>query len=121
MIKRLVPILKSTFSAFAAGIVMYYFLKLFDRSVWVKNLPFVGRFSVANLPFESFVLDTRYTFNLLVLTAVVALVGLLVYLTASFILKSQELHSLLSIIRRRQIAAPPKEPEPIAPPAGETP
>ena len=121
MIKSLVPILKSTFSAFAAGIVMYYFLKLFDRSVWVKNLPFVGRFSVANLPFESFVLDTRYTFNLFVLTAVVAFVGLLVYLTASFILKSQELHSLLSIIRRRQITAPPKEPEPIAPPAGETP
>jgi len=113
------PMAKTVFSSTLAGLVMYFLLKFFDRSVWVKRLSFLGK-GALDLPFESFVIDTRYTFNLLILTVAVAAVGALVFLTASFFLKSQELESLIRMVRRKKISSPPKEPEPITPSASET-
>lgn len=91
--KLLIPLFKSTFASFISGIVMFLALKFFDRWIWIKRPP-------ANLPFEKFVLDTRYTGNLLLLTVFVSLVGAGVYLTVSWLLKSEELKNFINLIRR---------------------
>ena len=76
---------------------MYFILKFFDRSVWIKRISFV---SAINLPFERFVLDTRYTLNLLILTFIVAAVGMAIYFGISYLAKSEELVLLFSTVRR---------------------
>jgi len=120
-IKTVLPVIKSVGSSLAAGAVMYFLLKVFDRSVWIKQLSFLGRLEgVRNIVFEKFVLDTRYTVNLLVLTVFVVLVGGVVYLGISFIFKSQELAYFLSLVRkilvrRRLSPIPAKETEPVVP------
>ncbi len=77
-VEFLAPLTQVGISAFASGAVMYTLLKILDRSAWDKNL-FLGRL-VPPVRWETFVLDTRYTLNLLTLTILVALVGLIVYL-----------------------------------------
>jgi len=120
------PFVKSFIASFMAGSMMFLILKIFDRSVWVKRLSFLGKIEATrNLPFEKFVLDTRYTANLLVLTALVTLVGVLVYIFVSALLKSQELGVFLNLIKRtfikREITPiPQKETETIAPTPTET-
>jgi putative peptidoglycan lipid II flippase len=117
---------KILLSSLTSGIVMYTFLKFFDRYVWLKRLSFLGKIEATkNLPFEKFVLDTRYTANLLILTAIVTLVGILVYIFISALLKSEELGVFLNLIKRtfvkRQIAPiPQKETETLAPTPTET-
>jgi hypothetical protein len=90
---------------------MFFVIKFFDRSVWVKRLSFVGNFD--SLDFERFVVDTRYTWNLLVLTAVTAILGGLVYLAMSFLLKSHELRDILALVKKRGFGIPKKEEESI--------
>lgn len=109
------PISKIVFSATASGLVMYFLLKLFDRSVWVKRLSFLSTndAQTALLRFQSFVLDTRYTANLLILTIIVALIGMGLYLILTHLLGSQELSNLVTILRRGKFAAPTKEGETI--------
>ncbi len=120
--KVLVPLLKSVLSALLSGATMYFLLKVFDRSVWVKRLSFLGKIEVTKqLPFEKFVLDTRYTVNLFILAVMVSLVGAIVYLAASIVLRSEQVWTFFNLVRRifikRQIAPiPEKEPEPVAPP-----
>jgi len=120
-LKTVVPILKSVVSSLGAGVVMYFLLKIFDRSVWIKQLSFLGRLEgVKNIVFEKFVLDTRYTANLLILTVFVVLIGAVVYLGLSLAFKSQELAYFLSLVRkillrRRLTPIPAKETEPVAP------
>jgi len=120
------PFIKSIVASTCAGMVMFFILKIFDRSVWVKRLSFLGKIEATrNLPFEKFVLDTRYTGNLLILTFIVGLVGVLFYIFISAILKSEELGVFLNIIRRtlikRQVSPiPQKETETIAPTPTET-
>jgi hypothetical protein len=105
---------------------MFFILKFFDRSVWVKRLSFLGKIELTrNLPFEKFVLDTRYTVNLLALTFIVGFVGVLVYVFISAILKSEELGVFLNLIRRtlikREVSPiPQKETETITPTPTET-
>jgi len=86
------PFLKIAFSALSAGGVMFFLLKIFDRSVWDKKLSFLGRFGLV-LPttFDRFVLDTRYTINLIYLTFLVTLIGGIVYLLLVWILKVEEI------------------------------
>ncbi|MEK7550606.1 MAG: murein biosynthesis integral membrane protein MurJ [Patescibacteria group bacterium] len=91
--KLLSPLFKSVFSSVVSGVVMYFMLKFFDRWVWIKNSP-------ANLPFERFVLDTRYAGNLLALTMLVILSGALAYFLTSYLLKSQELTNFLNLFKR---------------------
>jgi len=76
---------------------MYFILKFFDRSVWVKKLSFIAD---VNLPFENFVLDTRYAGNLLILTAIVGTLGIVVYLVLLYALKSKELQVFIDLIKR---------------------
>lgn len=95
------PSFKSGISSVVAGFVMFFLLKFFDRSVWIKRLSFLGFFgSPTNLPFESFVLDTRYTINLLILTISVSLVGLLVYVLICVLLRSEEVWYFIRVVKR---------------------
>ena len=101
MIRSLLPVLKSIFSATISGAVMYFVLKFFDRSVWVKRLSFLSNVDVVrNIHFEKFVLDTRYTVNLAILTFLVSTIGIGVYLIISLILKSKELKAFLGLLKR---------------------
>lgn len=115
------PVVKAALAALSSGVVMYFILKFFDRSVWVKRLSFIGKSEISkNIPFESFVLDTRFTVNLLVLTVGVSVIGLLVYLGISILLKSKEVWVFFNLLKRifakRKLAPiPAKEQEPITP------
>jgi putative peptidoglycan lipid II flippase len=125
-IKILIRALKIFISSLSCGVIMYVLLKFFDRSVWVKRLSFLSRIDATkNLPFEKFVLDTRYTVNLIILTAMVCLVGGLVYIVVSAILKSEELSVFINLLRRTFIKKeimpiPKKETETLAPTPTET-
>ena len=109
----------------ASSFVMYFFLKLFDRSVWVKQLSFLGKVDIAsNINFELFVLDTRYTINLLALTLFVMASGGLTYLLVLFLLQSKDLSNFFGILNRlslknKNIFVPQKEQEPMAPTASD--
>ena len=99
---------------------MFFILKIFDESVWIRRLSFLGKIDIGkSVPFQKFVLDTRYTVNLLILTSVVVLVGILVYFLISLIFKSGELKYFLKFIKKifvtRKIASiPEKASEPIS-------
>lgn len=96
----LLPFAKSILASVVAGGTMFFILKVFDRSAWVKRLSFLGKLDGRVVPFERFVLDTRYTVNLLILTVFVVLAGGLVYWLTSFLLRSKELGYFLSLTRR---------------------
>jgi len=89
------------FSAFGSGLLMFFLLKVLDRSAWDKNLSFL-RWVGLKLPtsFQSFVLDTRYTFNLILLTAFVAVIGILFYFLLAWLLKVEELSLLKKLIAK---------------------
>jgi len=120
------PFFKSLTASATSGLVMFFILKIFDRSVWVKRLSFLTQLeSTKNLPFEKFVLDTRYTVNLLILTGVVSLIGVVVYIITSAILRSDELGIFLNILKRTLVKRditpiPQKETETLAPTPTET-
>lgn len=117
----IVRIMKMIVATITASFVMYFFLKLFDRSVWIKQLSFLGQVDIANnIDFELFVLDTRYTGNLLILTLFVIASGGLSYLVTLFLLRSKDLSNFFGILKRlsqknKNILAPQKEQEPMAP------
>jgi peptidoglycan biosynthesis protein MviN/MurJ (putative lipid II flippase) len=119
--RLLVPGFKSLMSALVSGSVMFVLLKVFDRSVWVKRLSFVTNIeAIKNLPFESFVLDTRYTINLLILTASVSIIGMIVYLVVSILLRSREVWVFFGLlkrvfVKRKVTPIPAKEPETVSP------
>lgn len=92
-----IPVLKSLTAATTSGFLMFLILKFFDRSVWIKKLSFI---TATNLPFEKFVLDTRYTANLLILTAIVGIIGVTIYIVVLFLLKSKELQTFIGLIKR---------------------
>jgi putative peptidoglycan lipid II flippase len=115
------PIFKVAFASFSSGTIMFLVLKVFDRSVWVKRLSFLGKIeSTRYMAFERFVLDTRYTVNLLVLTLLVSVMGGLVYLGISLIIGSRQVWVFFDlvkriIVKRKMVPIPAKEPEPVAP------
>ncbi|MBU0570291.1 murein biosynthesis integral membrane protein MurJ [Patescibacteria group bacterium] len=119
--KALLPMSKSVLAALGSGITMYLMLKVFDRSVWVKRLSFLGKIeSTRTIHFEKFVLDTRYTANLLILTILVSLLGVLVYVGISILLRSQQIWTFFNLIKRiivRRKVSPisAKKQEPIVP------
>lgn len=113
----LVPTLKSAMFSLVASFLMYLTLKFFDRSNWVKQLSFVGSVVGKNLPFENFVLDTRYTFNLIILTFVVGFLGISVYLCLSYIFKSEELFAIIRLISRKRPALDEIKKEPVTSPS----
>jgi len=100
-IRKFVPVSKSLISSLISGSVMFFLLKIFDRSAWVKRLSFLGKIDVVeNINFERFVLDTRYTINLLILTLFVIAVGGIVYILVSWLLKSDELNYFVNFAKR---------------------
>lgn len=123
VVKQSLEVLKIIVSSVTSGFVMFFLLKFFDRSVWVKRLSFLGNLDGANIPFEKFVLDTRYTTNLLILTLVVVLLGGVVYIGISVLLKSKEVSFFFNLIKRfiqRRVGPiPAKEEEPVAPTTSE--
>jgi len=108
------PIIKSLTASFLAGSVMFFIIKFFDRAVWIKQLSFIGTID-PNLDFQSFVVDTRFTGNLLALTVITAAIGMVVYISVSWLLKSQELATLFSILKHRSFSLPKSEPESVSP------
>lgn len=117
--KLLISSFKIFIASFVSGGLMFVFLKILDRSVWDKHLSFLGWFGLAlPISFDRFVLDTRYTLNLIYLTAIVGFVGLASYLLLSRILRIEEMSILTKIlakIRKAKLVPPriPKEKEPI--------
>jgi len=100
-LKNFGPFLKVGVASMGSGLVMYIFLKFFDKSVWVKRLSFLTKIETLKyLPFEKFVLDTRYTMNLIILTLAVSISGLIVYLLISLLLKTKEVYSLFNLVKR---------------------
>lgn len=92
-----IPILKIFISGLVSGFSMYFFLKFFDKSVWLKKLSFITNL---DLPFEKFVLDTRYAGNLLILTFFVGLIGITIYILSLLLLKSKELDIFKGLFKR---------------------
>jgi len=95
----LIPSLKIVFASLASGSVMYFIMKILDRSAWDRRLSFLGNFVLPE-EYSKFVLDTRYTKNLIFLTVLVMLIGALVYLAVCRLLKVQEI-SILSKVWKR--------------------
>src|SRR3972149_7791168 len=124
--KTLTPVFKAAAAAFGSGIVMFFILKIFDRSVWIKRLSFLSSLeSTAYIPFEKFVLDTRYTVNLLILTAIVALIGGVTYILISIVIGSDQVWNFFNLLRRillrhKVTPIPSKEQETVAPPPSDT-
>lgn len=92
-----IPVTKMMFAALTSGTVMYFMLKFFDKSVWIKKLSFISNL---DLPFEKFVLDTRYAGNLLILTIIVGIIGTSVYLIILKLFKSTELETFVNLFKR---------------------
>lgn len=109
-----------------SGGVMYFLLKVFDKSVWVKRLSFLSGIDLTNtFPFQKFVLDTRYAGNVLILTVMVFLIGMTIYLLTAFIFRVEETGYFISLVKRsfargKLPPIPPKEEEPIAPTTTDT-
>lgn len=94
-------VFKKFLASVGASLVMYFTLKFFDRSVWVKNLSFLGKTEIAQrISFERFVLDTRYTFDLLILTIIVSSLGILTYLLLSYVLRNNEMSTFANLVKR---------------------
>ncbi len=117
---------KIFFATSVSGFSMYFILKFFDRSVWVKQLSFLsGTTATSYIPFQRFVLDTRYTVNLMILTFMVFVIGSAVYFGVSFLLRVPEVKYFLGVAKRilakKVLPYPPlKEQEPISPTTGDT-
>jgi len=104
-------IFRIALSSLVSGGIMFFFLKILDRSAWDKKLSFLGKFGLA-LPvtFDRFVLDTRYTVNLIYLTFIVFLIGVGVYLFMAGVFKIPETRifaKLITKIVRPKMISPP--------------
>ena len=99
--KVLLPFIKSILASFVSGMTMFFILKFFDRSVWIKRLSFLGKIDLdRSIPFEKFVLNTQYGFNLLMLTLMTVVVGVIIYIVLSLLFKSGELKFFANYIKR---------------------
>lgn len=104
-----------------SGGAMYFMLKIFDKSVWVKRLSFLGGIdATSTFPFEKFVLDTRYTGNVIILTVFTFLVGIIIYTLLTLLFKVDEARYFLNltkgiVLKRILPTLPVKEEEPITP------
>lgn len=109
-----------------SGMAMYLLLKVFDRSVWIKRLSFLSGLDVVNnFPFQKFVLDTRYTTNLLALTVIVFVIGMVVYILLSLILRIPEAKYFLEVFKKLVLkkiipGIPAREQEPVSPTTTDT-
>lgn len=109
-----------------SGASMYLLIRIFDRSVWVKSLSFLSGIDVTNnFPFQRFVLDTRYTANLLILTIMTFVIGLTVYVLVSLFLQIPETKYFFSVFKKLILKKvipeiPSREQEPVSPTTTDT-
>jgi putative peptidoglycan lipid II flippase len=121
LISLFIPLLKIFYASLVSGVFMRFILETFDESAWTKRLSLLSRSEIArNIPFERFVLDTRYTVNLMILCFIVAVVGVSVYIGLLVLLKSPQVYTFFRLVKRifvkRSITPiPSKETEPVAP------
>jgi putative peptidoglycan lipid II flippase len=119
--KFIIHVTKILGATVISGTAMFLILKIFDKSVWVKRLSFLSGVDVTRtFPFERFMLDTRYTGNVILLTGVTFLVGAIIYILLTLLFKVEESRYFLSvakkvIVKRMLPPLPPKEEEPITP------
>ena len=123
--KFFVHIFKVLVATLGSGFSMYFLIKIFDRSVWVKQLSFLsGVEAQSYIPFQNFVLDTRYTGNLLILTAVAFGIGMTVYVLLTLLFRVEESSYFLSVVKkaiiRKSLPSLPREQEPISPTTTDT-
>jgi hypothetical protein len=95
-----------------SGAVMFFLIKFFDKWYWLKQ--------TTSIPFEKFVLDTSYSLNVLILTVMSFLIGMIVYIALSLIFNIEEARYFLAvakrfIIRKSIPGIPQKEEEPLTP------
>src|SRR5258706_2742101 len=95
IISVIMPLWRTTAASLISGGVMFYLLKFFDKWDPIK----IAR----PIVFENFVLDTRYTFDLIVLTILVAGIGVLIYIMMALLLKSSELFEIWHALRRKRL------------------
>ncbi len=103
------PLAKVAVAAFVSGGTMYVLLKILDRSAWDKRLSFLGYLTLPER-FEYFVLDTRYTLNLIILTVIVGLIGAIIYIFLANLLKIKELSSITNFVHRLPHLTKPSPP-----------
>lgn len=121
-----IHLVKITTATLSSGLIMFFLIKIFDRSVWVKQLSFLsGKPLTSYFPFESFVLDTRYTVNVLILTVMVFIIGAFIYIGLSLALRIEETRYFLNVVkkfiaRKALPGIPEKEQEPVSPPTTDT-
>ena len=119
--KFLIHSLKIFSATVISGGAMFFILKVFDKSVWIKRLSFLNGIEVTRtFPFERFMLDTRYTGNVIILTGMTFLIGAVIYTLLSLLFRIDEASYFLSaakrlIVKRMLPPLPPKEEEPITP------
>lgn len=119
--KFIFHILKIIAATVVSGSSMYFILKIFDKSVWIKRLSFLSNLDATHVfPFEKFVLDTRYTGNLIVLTLFTFLVGAVIYIVLSLLLRIEEANYFLNLAKKIVVkktipSIPQKEQEPVTP------
>lgn len=107
-----VHLIKITSATVLSGLTMYFLIKFFDRWYWIRQ--------VTSIPFERFVLDTRYTLNVLILTVIAFAVGMAVYISLSLLFRIEEAKYFITVVKKfiakRAIPGiPPKEEEPVTP------
>jgi putative peptidoglycan lipid II flippase len=90
-----------------SGALMYFLLKILDRSAWDQRLSFLGKLGLA-LPtsFNLFALDTRYTLNLIIITFLVGLVGIVAYLFLAWLFRLKELFVFLRLLEKIEKLTP---------------
>ncbi len=107
-----IHVIKISMATVTSGAAMFFLIKFFDKWYWLRQ--------VTSIPFEKFVLDTRYSLNVLILTVVSFLIGMLIYIVVSLLLRIEEARYVVGVFKRfitnRVIPGiPPKEEEPVTP------
>jgi len=97
--RLILPFVKISLASLTSGSFMYVFLKILDRSAWDQRLSFLGGLTLP-AHFEIFVIDTRYTVNLILLTTIVGVIGAAVYFLMSWLLKIEEAKIFVKLLRR---------------------
>jgi putative peptidoglycan lipid II flippase len=105
-------VVKISVATLTSGAAMFFLIKFFDKWYWLKQ--------TTSIPFDKFVLDTRYTLNVLILTVISFLIGMLIYLGVSLLIRIEEAGYFVGVLRKfitnRVIPGiPPKEEEPVTP------
>jgi len=107
-----VHLIKISGATIISGSVMFFLIKFFDRWYWIRQ--------ATSIPFENFVLDTRYSLNVLILTVMAFIIGMAVYAGLSLLFRIEEAKYLVQVVKRFAVkrtipGIPQKEEEPVTP------